>query len=655
MPTKPIPDRTIDLAIQTRAASLVAGTANMDARTVEMVWSSGAAVRRRDRMTGEAYDEVLVLDTGACDLSRLNGGAPFLNAHGAWDLSSVIGVVERAWIADGPHGPEGRAVVRFSDRADVEPIWRDVAAGIVRNVSVGYAVRSYEISDGDVPMWRATAWQPLELSAVPVGADPGAGFRSAAPTHPCQLVRHQEDTMSDDAPATDQPEPEPAAAPPPTAPAPPDPSVVAERAVATERARIAGIYDAQGKLGVTRTVADGLVTRGVALDDARRVLIDEAAKADATRETRATMPTGMTIPGGQDETVTRRSAIEGALLHRFNPTANGLEGPAGEWRGLTLLEMARAVLDAEGERTRGLTRDEVATRALHAGSDFPRILAGVAGKTLRQAYEAAPRTFQPFCRQVTSPDFKDVHRVQLGEAPSLIEVKENGEISRGTIGEGEETYRLKPYGRIFGVTRQALINDDLGAFTRVPQMFGNAAARLEGDIVWGIFIANARMADGTALFHVNHKNVAAAGSKLSVDSIGKGRTNLARQTGLDGKTVLNIRPSFLIVPASLELAAEQLIAVNLVPARSMDAVPASIRTLAVIAEPRLDDASTIAWYLAADPAQIDTIEYAYLEGQIGVHIETRMGFDVDGIEIKARHDFAAKAIDWRGMYRDPGA
>ena len=93
----------------------------------------------------------------------------------------MIGVVERAWIAREGEALVGRATVRFSDRADVEPIWRDVASGIVRNVSVGYAVRSYEITetDGQPPVWRAVDWQPLELSAVPIGADAAAGFRAA--------------------------------------------------------------------------------------------------------------------------------------------------------------------------------------------------------------------------------------------------------------------------------------------------------------------------------------------------------------------------------------------------------------------------------------------------------------------------------------------
>jgi hypothetical protein len=130
---------------------------------------------------------------------------------------------------------------------------------------------------------------------------------------------------------------------------------------------------------------------------------------------------------------------------------------------------------------------------------------------------------------------------------------------------------------------------------------------------------------------------------------------MAKQIGLDGKTVLNIRPAFLVVPSSLELTAEQMIAQNLVPATTANVVPASIRSLAVIAEPRLDPASgAVPWYLFANPSAIDTIEYAYLEGQEGVYIETRIGFDVDGVEIKARLDFGAKAIDWRGIQKNPG-
>ena len=699
---------TIDLPLQTRAdVRLMPETADAERRSVELVWSTGAPVRRRDPVTGKRYEEILSLEESHVDLGRLNGGAPLLNTHGAFDLGDVIGVVERAWIAREGDGLVGRARVRFSDRADIEPIWRDVAAGIIRNVSVGYSVRSYEITEteGAPPVWRAVDWQPLELSAVPVGADAAAGFRANAPgTSPCTLLRrtpasiHEEPTMTRDALSETDPEIEITATPetvaaaqdaaPATAPAtavPPAPAAepgraapealqsraaggapeaaaqarpasaaeldaAAERARAEERHRIATIQDAARKLGVAAPVADDLVARGASVEAARAALIDAAAARDAQADTRPHMRSG-----GLDATETRRAAVEDALLHRYDPGRFALSEPAREWRGLSLIEMARGWLEAEGVRVRGLSRDEIATRALHTTSDFPAILAGVTGKTLRDAYETAPRTYTAIARRTTVTDFKPVHRLQLGEAPQLEKVNQSGEFKRGAIGEAQETYRIETFGKVIGVTRQVLINDDLDAFTRVPALFGTSAATLESDVVWGIFTTNPAMADGDPLFHASHRNLAGGGAALDVAGLAKARTAMAQQRGLDGKTILNVRPACLVVPSALELTAEQLLAQNIAPAKAADVVPSSIRSLAVIAEPRLDPASgAVPWFLVASPAAMDTIEYAYLEGQEGVALETRMGFDVDGVEVRARLDFGAKAIDWRGLYKNPG-
>ncbi|WP_420899419.1 prohead protease/major capsid protein fusion protein [Paracoccus haematequi] len=433
---------------------------------------------------------------------------------------------------------------------------------------------------------------------------------------------------------------------------PPDTEAVATRAREAERDRVSTIYDLTGRLNLERSFAEDLVKRGVSVDESRRLILDQvAAKSDETR----TFPHVSVPLGGRDERITRRDAVANALLHRYSPTLFPLEDAARQYRGMTLLELARESLGNAGVNTRGLSRDEVATRALHSTSDFPEILSAVTNKTLRQAYDAYPRTFALFCRQVLATDFKSMHRVQLGEAPQLLEVGESGEFKRGTLGESKESYKVKTYGRVVAITRQTLINDDLDAFTRIPAMYGNSIAQLESDVVWGIITANPAMADGNALFHTTHKNLAGTGAALDVGSVGAARAAMAKQTGLDKKTVLNVRPAFLIVPASLELKAEQLVAQNLVPAATSSVVPQSIRTLAPISEPRLDAASETAWYLAASPNQIDTIEYAYLEGQQGAYIETRNGFDVDGVEIKCRLDFGAKAIDWRGLYKNPGA
>jgi len=648
---------TIDLPALRRAADLLPATLDEDDRSIEVVWSTGARVRRQP-LFGEVFDEELSMDPGSVRLDRLNAGGPLLKVHDTRTLDAVIGSVVpgTARIDQG----RGIARVRFSQRTDVEPIWADIRAGHLRAVSIGYQVHRFEVSrPANAPeLWRAVDWTPFEISAVPVGADPAAGFRAVENLTPCVVDR--DDVSSNERTSMDEtittPAPAPIAAPPEAvtrAPAPDaDTQTLIAEAQSAERERVATILDLTGRLGLERALADDLVARGVELDEARRVILDKvAARSEETRSF-AQVATPL---GGRDERLTRREAVTNALLHRYSPSLFSLDEPARSYRGMTLLELSREFLTSAGVNVRGMSRDEIATRALHSTSDFPEILAAVTNKTLRQAYEAYPQTFRPFCRQVQASDFRDIARVQLGEAPQLQKVSESGEFKRGTIGEARERYRVETYGRVVGITRQTIINDDLDAFTRLPAMYGTAIATLESDIVWAILVSNPTMGDGTALFHATHRNLAATGAMLSTASIGDARAAMAKQTGIDKKTVLNIRPSFLLVPVALELAAEQLLAQNIVPAKMADVVPQSIRSLAVIAEPRLDSASVNAWFLAASPAQIDTIEYAYLEGQQGAYIETRNGFDVDGVEIKCRLDFGAKAIDWRGLYRNPGA
>ena len=707
---------TINLPALTRAADLLPTTLDEEDRSIEVVWSTGARVRRRP-FFGEPFDEELSMDPAHVRLDRLNNGAPLLKVHALDELEAVIGSVVpgTARIESG----RGIARVRLSEREDVAPVWEDIRNGHIRAVSIGYQVHRYEVtrSENGPELWRAVDWTPFEISAVPVGADPAAGFRSSDRLSPCVVTRDnaalsRRTTMNDhetraaapeaNAPGGEVPvaaaeaalpgildeqgergEPRPrrsqravrstaadggAAAPPapaetrPVAPAAapaenrsvetPTPEAIAARAQEIERERVTTIFGLADRLGLERSFAEDLIVRNVPLDEARRAILDKmAAAADSQR----VFPHVSVPLGGRDERITRRDAVIDSLLHRYSPSEVPLTEPAREYRGMTLLELAREFLTSAGVNVRGMSRDEVATRALHSTSDFPNVLAAVTNKTLRKAYDVYPRTFLPFCRQVLATDFKAMYRVQIGEAPQLLKVNESGEFKRGTIAESKESYRIETYGRVVAITRQVLINDDLDAFTRIPAMYGTAIATLESDVVWSIVIVNAAMADGVALFHADHNNLAGSGSALNVTSVGEGRATMAKQTGLDKKTILNIRPTFLIVPSSLELAAEQLIAQNLIPAKTGDVVPQSIRTLTPIAEPRLDAASLIAWYLAANPSQIDTIEYAYLEGQEGAYIETRNGFDVDGVEIKCRLDFGAKAIDWRGLFKNAGA
>ena len=593
-------DTTIELPALHRLAELAPNTADADARTVEVIWSTGARVRRAS-LFGEPYDEELSLDPDHVRLERLNGGAPFLKVHEIDTLDAVIGSVVPGSVRI--ENGRGIAQVRISERDDVEPIWRDIQAGHIRAISIGYQVHRFDISkpDGGRELWRAVDWTPFEISAVPVGADPAAGFRSQAERHDCILHRqnahsnpqgpslmtetpqnpalaedagpHQADVTEADKttdPVPNTAETQTRVQPKVAQPEVADTEIIATRAREAERTRVSTIYDLTGRLNLERSFAEDLVTRGTDIDEARRLILDQvAAKSEETR----TFPHVSVPLGGQDESLNRRDAVANALLHRYSPTLFPLEDAARQYRGMTLLELARESLGNAGTNTRGLSRDEVATRALHSTSDFPEILAAVTNKTLRQAYDVYPRTFTLFCRQVLATDFKAMHRVQLGEAPQLLEVGESGEFKRGTLGESKESYRVKTYGRVVAITRQVLINDDLDAFTRIPAMYGNSIAQLESDVVWSIITSNPAMADGKSLFDVSHKNLAGTGTALAVDAVGAGRAAMAKQTGLDKKTILNIRPAFLIVPAALELKAEQLVAQNIVPASSGDVVP----------------------------------------------------------------------------------
>ena len=197
-------------------------------------------------------------------------------------------------------------------------------------------------------------------------------------------------------------------------------------------------------------------------------------------------------------------------------------------------------------------------------------------------------------------------------------------------------------------------------------MFGVQAAQLESDLVWGELLSNPNMGDGTALFHASHNNLASAAA-FAEAPLGKMRAAMAKQTGIDKKTVLNIRPSYVIVPMDLEIAALKLLQSAYTPAKTDDAVAGVIRNLTPISEPRLDNGlvhpvtggniagSSTAYYLAAAPGATDTIELAYLDGNRGVYTESKMGFNTDGVEIKVRMDAGAKVIDWRAFQKNAGA
>lgn len=352
-----------------------------------------------------------------------------------------------------------------------------------------------------------------------------------------------------------------------------------------------------------------------------------------------------------------RQALEDAVTLRANPSVqieDQRRDAAREFRGMTLMELARDYLGRTGISCRGLGRLEIAGQALGlrygamTTSDFANALSNATNRRVRAAFEAAPQTFRPFISTDTLPDFKPTQIIGLGDAPALLLVPENGEFKRGALSDSGLSYRLQTYGRIIALTRQAIVNDDKDLFGRVPTMFGRKAADLESDLIYGLLLSNPVMGDGQPMFSVAAGTQAAAGGKIDVTTVSAGETAMLQQKNDEGGA-LTIRPQFLVVgPAKKVEAQVFLTAVTASKTADVNPYPG---TLQLIVDPRITGSQ---WFLICSPDAFDTMVLAHLDGQEELFTDTRVGFDVDGVETKARLDVGAAAIDRRGFYRNPG-
>lgn len=293
----------------------------------------------------------------------------------------------------------------------------------------------------------------------------------------------------------------------------------------------------------------------------------------------------------------------------------------------TCAKMARELLMLRGHTVTGVSPATLITRALHTTSDFPIIVGDTIGRTLRAAYSAAPVGIRRLGRQTTARDFRAVNKVMLGEAPALEKIVEHGSIRAGTMAEAREAYRVETFAKKIGITRQVLVN-------LLESGSGNGPT----------------MSDAKALFHVDHGNRAATGAVIADTTLSAARLAMRSQTGISGLRI-SATPKYLLVPPAQETAAEKWLA-SIAAAKASDVNPFS-GSLTLVVEPRLG--SAIRWYITADPSEIDGLEYAYLAGGEGPQIESRAGWDVDGVELRVILDFGAGFIDWRGWYVNPGA
>ncbi|MGB9108992.1 MAG: HK97 family phage prohead protease, partial [Telluria sp.] len=510
-PSAPAPKGgTPSMPVLNRAATLVPTTFNEADNTIDVVWTTGVSVRRYDWWNDTPYDEELVVSPEACDMSRFDAGTvQVLDNHQVYGgVNAIIGIATRGSIENG----EGSATLRLSTRPEMAGIVNDIKAGVIRSISFGYRVNKYEITraidrtDGvNVPLYRAVSWQPNEISFVTVPADADASTRSAPQGgHPCEFITrapahstiHQEPAMQTNGtqPGAPTNAPTDPARNAPTTPITPPANNDATAQAAQEAAtRAADITELCARHNVGGLAANLIRTQST-MDQARAAILEERARLDSASGGQR----NVRIETVSDEHQTRLDGIAEAILHRVDARSQ-LTDNGRQYRGFSMLELGRDLLEAGGVNTRGMDRLTLATRMLQhrsggmmTTSDFANLFANVANKRLRNAYEENPGTYQMWARRApNAPDFKSINVAQLSGAPDLLQTNEHGEFKYGSMSDGAENYKVLTYGRVVALSRQSIINDDLRAFDRLVAAFGGSAARLENRMVYAQLTANA--------------------------------------------------------------------------------------------------------------------------------------------------------------------
>lgn len=529
--------------------------------------------------------EILDCTESGVDLSR--SPLPLIVGHDSSRLS--IGLVENI-VA---RGDRVTGEVRFGTSPEAQQVRADVVAGIHRSLSVGYA----QIGEGTaVSGGFKFRWQPHEVSIVPVPADPSAGFFRS---HPESSSMKTQQT----------------------------PEAVHEIRELCTRHNLS-------------TLAQTLIDGGATVERAKSTIMETLAQRDIASGGHLNVSSHLQ----HGNSIVERELIVNTLVRAMGGKPNGDVIAAADCTSLALRSLAMAGHSASHRDS----RDNILHRAMGT-SDFPVLLGNAAGRVLLSAYEESPATLKQVARLNNLPNFKDRTVIRMpGGAPSLEKVNEHGEFKHGAMNEAGNGWKLATYGRIVSLSRQALVNDDLGAFAELLTEFGKAAARREADELVSMLMGTP-LVDGSELFHTDRSSlISGAGSALQLSSLASAVKSLRLQKEVGGGFIIQ-EPAFLVVPAALETTARQLVA-SITPNSAGNVQPYS---LTVVVEPRLDAASTTAWYLVAGNQA--ALEYGYLDGAVGPQTFQQDGFEVDGTEFKCRLDFGTGWVSPVGWVKSIGA
>ena len=665
--------QTEDICTRTVPMSGALTTLDEKTRSVEVVGATESPVPMFDSERWEVIPEVLLMSGCQMPDSRQ---IPLLDTHSRYSTSDVIGSFRDMKI----EGDKliGRAM--FSTAPEAEGAWLKTREGHLTDYSVGYRTLEKEYVPANTttniqgrsfagPVNIVTKWTPREMSSCPIGADEQAKARSATPPEKQQKEQKMNKEMRlflesrglpkgateeeairfmDNLQARTEPV-VPVIVPGTNA------DETRAAAIRDEHARSTEIIAMCDRHEVPAEKRAELLNPATTVDAARKVVMDIICERSAVNNPGFRTPAqtdaqrGITV--GADERDKFRAAAEDSIILRSGKQIEKPAAGAIDLRGFSMRELARESLRVSGGNFAGDAMGMIG-RALTT-SDFPLILANIANKSLYAGYEAASETWNKWCGVGTVSDFKTNTVVRAGETADLDQIREDDEYKYGTRAEAQEQYSIATYGKLFNISRQAIINDDLGALTDTPAAHGEAAGRKVGDLAYAVLTANSAMGDGTALFHANHGNLGTNGV-IGTTTIAEAIKLMALQKDIGGKRRLNIAPKFLIAPSSLAQAAQTFFGSSVI---GTQANPNQVNIYAglceLIFEPRLFDDSATAFYLAGDKGK--TVNVYFLNGNQAPYMETKQGWNVDGVEYKVRIDAGAKAIDWKSLLKNAGA
>ena len=410
------------------------------------------------------------------------------------------------------------------------------------------------------------------------------------------------------------------------------------------------------KTDVTTAIMDLVAMHGEGIDVARAFIARKATLASVVAHYKSKgKPLANVNPNApraritRDEVDTRRQYMPVALAAQITH-ASKVPAAAQPYMNLTLAQMIATCANYTGPLRTAADIDRMIRASAHTTSDFPLILENSLNKVLLDRYQMAQPTYQAVSRRRDFRDFREAPMLRSGDFPMPKLLGEGGNIKYGTIGEGKEVAQLFTYASGLRITRQTIINDDLGALDDAMRDYGSVISRMEETAFYAAMLT-ASLRSGTAIFHASHNNLAGAGAVINKASVSAARAAIRKQKGFDSAS-LNLAPSILLVGPDKETEAESLVAE--ITATTTDDVNVFSRKLQVIVT---NEITGNAWYVLADPnsAGGEIWTHGFLQGNAAPIVRTENTFGTDGMAMEIIHDFGFGAVDYRGGYKNPGA